>query len=174
MLVVCVRLVLYVKQKNFVEQIVSEMKELLLSFLFALIVGSAINGLYQSEMPSLDSSSQDETSTQKASHSLTETSDASFQKDVLQSEMPVFVDFRAEWCGPCKKMLPIVGALAAEFDGRIKVYSLDIDANPQTAAQYNIKEIPTFILFKNGSKLETITGATNKEHLVGVIEQSLN
>ena len=91
-------------------------------------------------------------------------SDAEFEKLVLGEEVKglVLVDFWAEWCGPCKMMAPILEELAKEFEGKLKVYKLDIEKNPEMTNKYGIKGIPTFILFKDGEEVETRVGANDK------------
>ena len=76
--------------------------------------------------------------------------DATFQSEVIQSPLPVFLDCWAPWCGPCRMLAPIVDQLAAELAGRVKVAKLNVDENPQTAAKYGLQSIPTMLIFKNG------------------------
>jgi thioredoxin 1 len=85
--------------------------------------------------------------------------DATFQKEVMQSDLPVFVDFWADWCGPCHMIAPTVDQMASEFAGKVKVVKLNTDENPRTAGQYNIRGIPTFITFKNGKLIRQQSGA---------------
>lgn len=85
-----------------------------------------------------------------------------FEKEVLQSETPVLVDFWAEWCGPCKMLAPTVDAIAAEYAGKLKVLKLDVDKDPVIAAKYGIMSIPTLIIFKNGEVAEQIVGMMPK------------
>jgi thioredoxin 1 len=85
--------------------------------------------------------------------------DATFQQEVLNSSVPVFVDFWAEWCGPCRMIAPTVDQMASEFAGKVKVVKLNTDENPRTAGQYNIRGIPTFITFKNGKIIRQQSGA---------------
>jgi len=85
--------------------------------------------------------------------------DASFEQEVLKSDVPVLVDFWAPWCGPCRMVAPIVDEIAKEFAGQIKVFKLNTDENPNVASQYGIRSIPTLMLFKDGQKIETVVGA---------------
>lgn len=96
---------------------------------------------------------------------------SNFETEVLQSELPVCVDFYADWCGPCKMMAPIVEALAEEFEGKCKVGKCNIDENMDIANKYKIMSIPTIILFKKGEPVETIIGATSKADLINKINQ---
>jgi thioredoxin 1 len=90
-------------------------------------------------------------------------SDDNFDAEALQSEIPVLVDFWAAWCGPCKMIAPIVEELAEEFEGKVKVGKLDVDANQQTAIKYGVRSIPTVLLLKDGEVKETIIGAVHKQ-----------
>ena len=90
---------------------------------------------------------------------------ADFEKEVLQSDKPVLVDFLADWCGPCKMMAPVVEQLAEELEGKAKVGKLNIDENMDIAEKYRVMNIPTFLIFKDGQEKERIVGAVSKNEL---------
>lgn len=96
--------------------------------------------------------------------------DAGFDADVLKSEVPVLVDFWAEWCGPCRMMAPTVDQIAAEYAGKLKVGKVDVDSNGGTAMRYSIQGIPTLLLFKNGRVVASRVGAAGKSEVVKMIE----
>jgi len=100
-------------------------------------------------------------------------SDNSFEKDVLQSDQPVLVDFWAEWCGPCRMMTPVVESVAAKFQGTAKVFKLNVDDNPSISQRFGIKGIPTMIVFKGGKEAERLVGATNEQAISRLIEEQL-
>ena len=91
-----------------------------------------------------------------------EVSDENFESVIVNSEIPSMVDFWAEWCGPCKKVGPVVEELAKEYEGKIKIAKMDVDSNRQTPAKFGIRNIPTLILFKGGEVVNTIVGAQPK------------
>ena len=99
--------------------------------------------------------------------------DASFEQDVLQSDVPVLVDFCAPWCGPCRMGAPSVDEMAKEFESKIKVFKLNTDENPNVASQYGIRSIPTLMVFKGGQKVDTVVGAVPKATLSGPISKYL-
>lgn len=94
-----------------------------------------------------------------------------FEKEVLNSEVPVLVDFFATWCGPCKMMTPVVEELAKEMEGKAKIYKVDTDEEQELAIKYGIMSIPTFIVFKNGEVASTAVGMRNKEELIELINK---
>jgi thioredoxin 1 len=99
--------------------------------------------------------------------------DDSFEQEVLQSEIPVLVDYWAEWCGPCKMIAPILDEIVGEYAGKLKVAKLNIDENSATPPKYGIRGIPTLMIFKNGDVEATKVGALSKSQLTAFIDSSL-
>jgi thioredoxin 1 len=101
-------------------------------------------------------------------HTLT---DGNFEQSVMKSETPVLVDFWAEWCGPCRRLAPTVEELATDYDGRVVVGKLNVDANPAVAGRFSIRGIPTLLLFKQGQIVEQVVGLADKDSLKKLIEK---
>ncbi|HOJ17884.1 MAG TPA: thioredoxin [Ignavibacteriaceae bacterium] len=102
-----------------------------------------------------------------------EFTDGNFKSEVIDSDIPVLVDFWAVWCGPCRMIAPIVEELAGEFEGRVKVGKLDVDNNQQSAMTYGVRSIPTLLIFKGGKVVNTIIGAVPKAKIVQAISAAL-
>ena len=107
------------------------------------------------------------------SDNVKEITSANFNQEVLESDLPVLIDFWAEWCGPCKSMLPLLDELSKEYEGKVKVCKMDIDNNPDTPAKYGIRSIPTIKVFKKGDIAGSETGTTSKTALNELIQSSL-
>ena len=101
------------------------------------------------------------------------TSDARFEDEVLQSDVPVLVDFWAEWCGPCKMIAPILEDVARSHQGKLRIAKLDVDANSVTAAKFNIRSIPTLLLFNQGNVVATKIGAVPRSQLRAFLDDQL-
>jgi len=99
--------------------------------------------------------------------------DDSFETEVLKSDVPVLVDYWAEWCGPCKVIAPILEEIAGEYSGKMKICKLDIDANESTPPKYGIRGIPTLMLFKNGAVEATKVGALSKSQLTAFLDSNI-
>lgn len=108
-----------------------------------------------------------------ASDKVVQLSDDSFEADVLQSSVPVLVDFWATWCAPCKAISPMVDGLADEYDGKVKIAKLNVDDNPATPGQFGVRGIPTLILFKDGKVVDQVVGAVPKNQLEGLLQKAL-
>jgi thioredoxin 1 len=102
-----------------------------------------------------------------------EVGDQNFEAEVLKSEIPVLVDFWAVWCAPCRMLAPVVDAIAEQYEGKVKILKLNVDENMATSGKYNIKGIPTLLLFKNGDVKEQIVGNTTKGSISKMIDNHL-
>ena len=96
-----------------------------------------------------------------------------FEKAVLQSDVPVLVDFWATWCGPCKAIAPVLDELSGEYDSKARIVKIDVDQNPNLAAQYGIRSIPTLFVFKNGEKVDATMGMQPKAQLAALLDKHL-
>jgi thioredoxin 1 len=109
-----------------------------------------------------------------SSDSIKHVSDASFDKDVLESATPVLVDFWAEWCGPCKMIAPILDEVSKSYGGRLQIAKVNVDENRNVPAKFGIRAIPTLMLFKNGQSAATKVGAVNKGQLISFLDGNLD
>jgi len=107
------------------------------------------------------------------SQNVSHTSDSAFEAEVLKSDTPVLVDYWAEWCGPCKMIAPVLDEVAEEFGDRVKVVKINIDENAETPRKYNVRGIPTLMLFKGGDMAAQKVGALSKSQLTAFLEANL-
>jgi thioredoxin 1 len=107
------------------------------------------------------------------SQQIVHVSDSSFEQDVLKSNVPVLLDFWAEWCGPCKMIAPILDQIAAEYVGRVVVAKMNVDENPKTPMKFNVRGIPTLILFKNGQAEGQKIGAVRRADVAAFLDSKL-
>jgi thioredoxin 1 len=108
-----------------------------------------------------------------ASEKTVEVTDSNFDAEILKSDLPVLVDFWAVWCAPCRAIAPHVEALATQYEGKIRVGKCDIDANPQIPSQYEIRSIPTLLMFKGGQVVGQIVGAVPRARLEDLVKKAL-
>ena len=99
--------------------------------------------------------------------------DSTFKEEVLDSEVPVLVDFWAPWCGPCRMVAPVVDEISSQYEGQLKVVKVNTDENPNVASQYGIRSIPTLMIFKGGQKVDMVVGAVPKTTLANTLEKYL-
>jgi len=107
------------------------------------------------------------------SDNITHITDSSFDQEVLKSDVPVLVDYWAEWCGPCKMIAPILDEIAADYEGKLKITKLNIDDNPARPPKFGVRGIPTLMIFKGGDVQSTKVGALSKSQLTAFIDQSI-
>ncbi len=108
-----------------------------------------------------------------ATETITEATDANFDESVLKSEVPVLIDFWAAWCGPCKALAPAVDQVAEAYSGKVKVMKMDVDKNVATPLRYNVRGIPTLLLFKGGQVKEQIVGNVAKEKIEAALKKHI-
>lgn len=108
-----------------------------------------------------------------ASDLITNTTDASFPADVINSDVPVLVDFWATWCGPCRAIAPVLEQIASDYGDKVRICKVDVDHNQGTAQQYGVRNIPTLLLFKGGQVIDQRVGALNKKALEEFINPAL-
>ena len=102
-----------------------------------------------------------------------EVTDGTFEHEVLDSEVPVLVDFWAEWCTPCRAIATMLEQIAEEYDGELRIARLEVGENPETATQYGVRSVPTLVVFKGGEQVERVVGAVSREALLASVRQHL-
>ncbi|MEL6138199.1 MAG: thioredoxin [Cyanobacteria bacterium J06632_22] len=105
--------------------------------------------------------------------SAAQVTDSTFKPEVLESDIPVLVDFWAPWCGPCRMVAPVVDEISEQYEGKVKVVKVNTDDNPSVASQYGIRSIPTLMIFKDGQRVDMVVGAVPKTTLANTLEKYL-
>ena len=109
-----------------------------------------------------------------SSNNIVEVVDSAFDEEVMESEVPVLVDFWAPWCGPCRALSPVIEEISNDYEGSVKVGKVNVDENPQTTMKFRIRSIPTLIVFKNGEVAEQIVGAVPKSEIEKILNKTLD
>ncbi len=107
------------------------------------------------------------------SQNIKSTTDQNFEKEVLQGDLPAIVDFWAAWCAPCRALAPIIDEVADQYSGKLSVFKLDIDSNPETPARFGVRGIPTVILFKGGAVVDQVVGAVPKSEIERLVRKAV-
>lgn len=150
------------------------MKEAIIIFIFALIVGSIWNGTQPSGVTSDAPQQPQQAATEEILNSMASVDESNFEAEVIDSQTPVLVDFYSDTCGPCKKMEPILAEVATEYQGSLKVARVDVLRAPHLAQKYQISAIPVLMVFKEGKCEYSTTGAMQKNQLVAMVKPYLD
>ncbi len=147
------------------------MKEVVIAFLIALVIGSIING--SQEEAGANTQPQSAAATEQALSSTVAVDETNFESEVIDSATPVLVDFYSDTCGPCKRMEPILGEVANEYQGSLKVARVDVLRTPHLSQKYKVGPIPAFMVFKEGKCEQVMVGAMPKSELVAMVKPYL-
>jgi thioredoxin 1 len=149
------------------------MTKLALPLIFACVVAGVVFLAVTKPLSRCHRSSCGSSAGEKSAAGLAIVNDAGFEKDVLNADKIVLVEFGAAWCVPCKVMAPVVREVGKQLDGKIKVVQLDVDDNPTSAERYGIRILPSFVVFKNAKAVERINGASTKQVLLDMINRHI-